>query len=572
MKMLSAKREEEDMRRKNRFGTTEVSNMESKESFSIDHYCSEHYRQAVFTAVFSFVKGYGELMFASLEFVPKFMGACCGIDDEQMAKVGERRMYFTRHVIDDVLQALDMYRQMTRTGQVQMPWQKGPPLNMIPYSQEPTLSADGAICLEELNSGDSKTEPLLVYFPRLEEPFYIDNPPFRSSTFSGALVSHVMLKDRNRGLENFLSDKAISQWIEDRLMWPLNENLEYIGSFSCIFPNPYYCRSRMRLVPRTNGGKDSVRVVFDRDCSSQGLSLQLQERVSFNLGPVREIPIDSRVVEVELTGCSDEVGYRVLDKNGQILEHHDFAPFIRGINVDFSIIKPRKSKKYLGGGKVLLSSSGLRIPGSHMKCVKEPELELQHKRAVFRFAREARDKAKFQYLYFSQRKEAERRIWGIITSARESITIIDPYFSDASIEDFIEDLDGRIEVSVCCSSGALKSNESNAPGKRLLEKVERLVQGGRKITVDVAGHSYIHDRFIIVDKHEAWLLGSSVATLGDSLSAIIKLENGGEVSDVLLEHIKKMPGRQSLKKWLEKSDQERKRQAKLGNISKCHDN
>ena len=152
MKMLSAKREEEDMRRKNRFGTTEVSNMESKESFSIDHYCSEHYRQAVFTAVFSFVKGYGELMFASLEFVPKFMGDCCGIDDEQMAKVGERRMYFTRHVIDDVLQALDMYRQMTRTGQVQMPWQKGPPINMIPYSQEPMLSADGAISLEELNS------------------------------------------------------------------------------------------------------------------------------------------------------------------------------------------------------------------------------------------------------------------------------------------------------------------------------------------------------------------------------------------------------------------------------------
>ena len=150
---------------------------------------------------------------------------------------------------------------------------------------------------------------------------------------------------------------------------------------------------------------------------------------------------------------------------------------------------------------------------------------------------------------------------GIIASARERLIIVDPYFSAASIEDFIEDIDARVEVSVYCSSGALKEDKSNALGKRLQEKVERLVQEGRRITVAVAGHRYIHDRFIVVDGREAWLLGSSVATLGDSLSAIIKLENGSEVSDVLLEYINKMSGKQSLEEWLQRSDRERKRQA-----------
>lgn len=528
------------------------------EAFDIDCYCCEHYRQAVFTAVFSFVDGYGELLFASLEFVPKFLGVCYGLNDEQQVKVRGRRLFFLRQVIDDVPMALEMYRQTAQTGQIQMPWQNDSPINMMPYIPEPKISPDSVSDFEGIEGPNDKSEPALVYFPRLETPFYIDNPPFRKSIFRGALVSHIMLNGRNRGAEQFLSDKAISQWIEDRLMWPLNENLEYLGSFSCIFPNPHYCRSHMRLVPQANGG-NYVRVAFDRDCSRKGLTMLLEERISLNLGPVWSIPIDSRVVEVELTGCCDEVGYRVLDGNGLILEHQDFAPFIRGITVDFSLIKPRKSKKQLGEAAV--SGSKLQIPGRQNKDVDVPELELQHKRAIFRFAREAKEKAKFQYLYFCQREEAERRIWGIIASARERLIIVDPYFSAASIEDFIEDIDARVEVSVYCSSGALKEDKSNAQGKRLLEKVERLVQEGRRITVEVAGHRYIHDRFIVVDGREAWLLGSSVATLGDSLSAIIKLENGGEVSGVLLEYINKIPGKQSLEEWLKRSDRERKRQA-----------
>ena len=532
------------------------------EAFDIDRYCCAHYRQVVFTAVFSFIKGYGELMFASLEFIPKFLGACYGLNDEQEVKVGDRRLYFLRHVIDDVSEALEMYRQTTQTGQIQMSWQNDSPINIIPYGPLPKTSPDGAFTLDGVEESDSQSKPSLVYFPRLEEPFYVDNPPFRKSTFRGALVSHIMLNGRNRGLEKFLSDKAISQWIEDRLMWPLNENLEYLGSFSCIFPNPYYCRSHMRLVPQTNGGKDSVRVMFDRDCSRQGLMMQLEERVSLNLGPVRAVPIDSRIVEVELTGCCDEVGYKVVDRDGLILEYHDFAPFIRGINVNFSLIKPRKIKKHLGDATVPCSE--LQIPGCHNKDVEVPELELQHKRARFRFAREAKEKAKFQYLYFCRKEEAERRIWGIVASAREKLTIVDPYFSNTSIEDFIEDLNDQIEVSVCCSSGALKGKESNYPGKQLLEKIERLVRDKRKITVEVAGHSYIHDRFIIVDGREAWLLGSSMATLGDSLSAIIKLENGGEVSCMLLEYIKSIPDKLPLKKWLKASDAERERLKSIG--------
>lgn len=535
-----------------------VSNMKTQNEIDVDSFCRECYRQAVFTAVFTFIKGYGELIFGSLEFVPKFLGACSGVDDEQYVKVGNRRLFFLRHVIDNVSEALDMYRQATQTGLIRLPWQKDdPPINMMPYAPAQDIAADDIGTVGNGEGAELRGGFSLVYFPRLEDPFYVDNPPFRRSTFRGALISHVMLNGRNREQEMFLSDKAVSQWIEDRLMFPLNENLEYLGSISCIFPNPYYCRSHMRLVPQSSGRKDRVRVVFDRDCSSQGLTLQLEERVSLNLGPIRLFPINSRIMEIELTGCSDEVGYKVLDSNGRILEFQDFAPFLRGISVDFSLIKSRKSKKNLGDGKVLLPDNGVQIPGRFKSDGDMPELKLQHKRAVFRFARDAKEKSKFQYLYYCQREEAERKIWGIFVSARKTLTIVDPYFSTASIEDFIEDLDNRIKISVCCSAGALKDRNGNEPGKRLHEKVMSLGNSGKSIDVEVVGHDHIHDRFIIVDGQEVWLLGSSVATLGCSLSAIIKLENGSEVSRVLLSYLGGIPGKLPLEKWLEKSDSDR---------------
>ena len=524
----------------------------------ITRYCVEHYKQAVFTGVFSFIKGYGELIYASLEFVPKFLGACQWIDEEQGTKVGERRMFFIRHVIDDVAEALEMYRETTQTGQILIPWQEGAPINILPYRPEPGILRGGAIALEG-EEADSKNGAAFVYFPRLDAPLYLDDSPFRSSTSRGALASQVSLNGRNRELEDFLRDTAVSQWIEKRLMWPLNENLEYLGSFSCIFPNPYYCHLHMQLVPRSQDGKDSVRVVFDRDCSHQGLRFLLEERISMGIGPVRTIPINGCRVDVELTGCSDEVAYKVLDGEDRIVDCHGFASFIRGFKADFYLVKPRKGKKHLGGSPVPLPDSGFKITGSSDREGELPELQLQHKRAAFRFAREAKEKAKFQYLYYGQREEAERRIWGVVASAREKVTIIDPYFSEASIADFIEDLDDGIEVSVCCSSGALATQNSDEPGKRLLEKVEKLVEKGRRIAIEVAGHKHIHDRFVIVDGREAWLLGSSVATLGKSLSAIIKLENSKEVSDKLLEYVRNIPGKIPLKEWLAKSESDRER-------------
>ena len=37
--------------------------MKTQNEIDVDSFCRDYYRQAVFTAVFTFIKGYGELLF-----------------------------------------------------------------------------------------------------------------------------------------------------------------------------------------------------------------------------------------------------------------------------------------------------------------------------------------------------------------------------------------------------------------------------------------------------------------------------------------------------------------------------
>ena len=59
----------------------------------------------------------------------------------------------------------------------------------------------------------------------------------------------------------------------------------------------------------------------------------------------------------------------------------------------------------------------------------------------------------------------------------------------------------------------------------------------RRIEVIVAGSGQLHDRFMIVDDSDVWMLGSSMKSLGDSLSVIVKLQDGIKTAKLLKDTI-----------------------------------
>ena len=71
----------------------------------------------------------------------------------------------------------------------------------------------------------------------------------------------------------------------------------------------------MRLVPaEENAGIEKVRLIFDRDCSSEGLRIIVQEKKLGEFLEVRTFDVPLCNNEFESNGCVDKVGYTVVDE------------------------------------------------------------------------------------------------------------------------------------------------------------------------------------------------------------------------------------------------------------------
>lgn len=481
------------------------------------------YANAELTVVWVCKDGKRELVYGAVRFLPKFLGGEDSID-EQGAKVGGKfncRIYFIRHIVD-VERGLSWYQDACNNHQVLMPWQN-----------------NDVIFFPKSESG----KDTWVSSPTLLETFYSDYAPFRDVHGVGAQVCHVLPTERLPFFEELLSREEVAQWINDRLLWKLSDNVEYLGSLNLSIPNPYYHRMHVSLIPtNSNNRHERVRFWFDRDCSGFGLRLRIEERVRGECGSVRDIEITSQDFELELAGIADEVAYSVVDKNNIIVEKQDAHSFIRKIVSSISV-----------GRDVDVSSRH----GEMMKTCRSqytqpvvigdndnlPELQLKGNIIRLKSIRERQEKPKDQYVYYQDEDGADRTIKALIRRAKNRLIIIDPYFSHKGIDCYVKCAAYNVAVEIICSPEGLKQEDR---GAELSRKVSVLNTQDYSIRVNVVGNSHIHDRFILIDDEECWLLGSSVQSLGGSLSVVVKLQDG--CAERIKEDIQKMP-RVELDAW-----------------------
>lgn len=462
------------------------------------------YAKAELTVVWICKNGRRELVYGAVRFLPKFLGSeepLC----EQGVKIGGKfncRIYFIRHIVD-VERGLLWYQDACQNHRVSMPWQ----------------DADEIIFPQTESGKDT-----FVSSPTLPETFYSDYASFRSANGMGARVCHVMPSECLPFLEDLLSREEVAQWVDDRLLWKLSDNVEYLGSLHFVMPNPYYFKLHVRLMPVTDESnrRERVHFWFDRDCSDCGLSLRVEEKVRGELGSVTNIPISSQDFTHELSGIADELAYSVIDKNNIIVERQGAHSFIRKIVSAISV----------GTDVDVANRAGQTIKTWRQQhtqpavfCDDEdiPELQLKGNVIRLRSIRDRKEKPKDQYIYYQDENGADYRIKEIVGRAKRSLIIIDPYFSHRGIDCYVKCVAYNVAVKIICSPEGLKQEDR---GAELSRKVAALNKHDYSISVYVTGNSHIHDRFILVDDTECWLLGSSVQSLGGSLSVIVKLLNG----------------------------------------------
>lgn len=474
------------------------------------------YKHAVLTIVWTVKDGYRELIFAAVDMVQAFKGDACGTE-EIGVKVQNRRLFYKRHLMT-VGDGLKWYENAIHDNELTMPWQPQTKIYLCPHGAQ---------------------QPRYVLSPKWPNRLYRENYPFSPLRDQGVRVSSYMAAERLLSLEDFISNVEVSEWISARLMCPLNENLEYLGSVNLAFPNPYYCRSRMRLTPTASANaSDFVTIYFDRDCSSDNLQVVLQERINKGYASLRRVPVTGSSVKMDLMGTSDEVSYSVVDESGELLDWQDFAPFIREINIDYGIVSRTSGVLCKDGVVQYCNKTCHQDQVLKDETIQLPEIVLHNKIATLGYARDLRNRAKGQFIYGDNRGgEAERKIREIVNKARRRLLIIDPYCSSRTAEMYFPYINPGVQLIVYCTRKGLDDRGERGTladeCARFQSVIDDHVKSGGTAKVYVCDKSALHDRFILVDDADAWLLGSSLETLGDSLSVIVRLENGAYVVHAL---------------------------------------
>lgn len=158
-----------------------------------------------------------------------------------------------------------------------------------------------------------------------------------------------------------------------------------------------------------------------------------------------------------------------------------------------------------------------------------------------------------QWFGAGDREDALRFVRTKLGSARERIIIADPYFDNLQIKQLLYAVpQGDCEVNILTNADVFKGNKKNcgdSDGLTRSQKVHefngalfQLLETHRlnNLSVWVAEHAdaKFHDRFLIVDD-TAWLLGSSLNSLGTQPTMIICIPNSKVVITEIMALMKK---------------------------------
>lgn len=491
------------------------------------------------------MENHRQLIFASVELIPMYMKVLptspdSFLDGEKRTEFSGSRVFFRRFVVS-ATEGIGWYEQSLKDGFIQMFWDGNKLVEFHPYQND---------------------DIRLVSYPQYPETAYLADSPIIPKCWNHAQVSHYMPVDSLDELTEFVSHQNVADWIGERLCWRLENNIEFLGSICLVAPNPYYHRSSCRLNPDpSRKGPDRVEFRVDRDPSHflNPLTVILAERFNGNeFGVTQQRPLtNGEPLDFILRGRANETGYAVIDSNGTIWDMQDFAPFIRSISVEMGVVDKELVYNCKDGKKQRITKLGAKRDIT-IDEPNEPTKTMALSSKIVAIRRRNR-RSITQFVYYRQEGEAERKIRELIHSARRSLFIADPYYSPQTAKLFLEATRSTdVQTTILCTVGGLKKcKDGSDPGRELLaivnEAAGKNLQG--PINVKVCPQDMLHDRFIVIDESEAWLLGSSLNTLGDSLSVIVRLDNPQATIIPVLDKIVQDNQTRKLDEWIKQRDE-----------------
>lgn len=188
------------------------------------------------------------------------------------------------------------------------------------------------------------------------------------------------------------------------------------------------------------------------------------------------------------------VGYRVKSNRGIV--------FRKWAN---NVLKQYLLKGYvLDSNRIIVSKDNYLTLENDVHNLKEEVKDIKEQMFI--------EPVKERLFFNGQFYDAYDFISSLIERARNQIIVIDPYFNRDGLS-FLKHAVKNTDIIICCSDKAKLQDMDIIEFEKQYSKL--------KVVID----NTIHDRFMVIDKQEVYLIGTSLNYIGNKTFAVHKFEN-----------------------------------------------
>lgn len=489
----------------------------------------------------------GRLLFATVTLLPPDRpppSKMVGVESQKLGKSG-MTVFFRRTVLS-AQAAVDWYRSLEKDSRTPIPF----------HQEDIEKDTDGVvITLSELvddpfwpNLGLPTSAELLAQSSEKSNP----------APFIGSTSAKVHRRFGNaKGFEILLANDTALAFIARRLHINLRDYPEYLGSMALVVPDPVIKQIDNFLIPAgdARGERIFYRFVPRPGQTLDGLKIAMFDEQAhlFTNFEIRDIPADG-ILDLDKGCCLGKYGYVVTHPVHGILLHHSPTSFLRTIHFTSNAVgsgikvnvplgdSPKSPHAEYHVHRTEISTSGIigdepTIPNANVRI----GIATRQREKVISALRYDQ-----KWFRAGSRREAMEFIRSKIRRARETVMIADPYFWGLQIDQYLwaipnETVKAMILTSKLAFETGCESEKDESPSlddthgsleqtklenfTARLEELKQVSKIALNTKVLLGKPPVLHDRFLVVDG-SAWLLGSSLNTLGDKRSSmVIQLPN-----------------------------------------------
>lgn len=467
-----------------------------------------------------------------------------GVESEDIKSSGER-LFFRRTLLSKP-DAIAWYRSLSE-GEGRTP---------VPTLLEDREELDG-LPIEISKLVDVQPWPIFG-LPISEDPLsnaktHSHNP----APFIGSVPGRLHRRFGDRvGLEAFLGDRHAQAFVTRRMHIDLLDYQEYLGGVVYIAPDPVVRQIDHFMVPAKDGRGERIvyRIVPHAGKDLKGVRVTAFDKEARLLTSFKTYLVpDDGILEVEKGTCMGEYGYVVTHEQHGVLDYQPSASFLRQINLSLRV---NSGKNIRVSAPLSESPNSLRMEydaAGNWEVASDSVIGEAKADAGLVVASEARKRERmaeakrYGQRWFEQdsRAEAAHLIRELLRAARTKVIVADPYLGATQLGQFLYAVHAA-EVSVTLLTTSLAFEADRDTGKIKIESLVAFKEGLEELSrhqqlnteVVVISPSSLHDRFLVVDD-DVWFLGNSLNSLGEKASMIVKLPDPDEVTERLIELVRK---------------------------------